>query len=73
MPMALARAPFCDTSGAVRLDVAAVDLTGPRDPVFFGGRCQDAPSASPVPMIIDRRRGAISGWRVCPTATAPGH
>ena len=75
--MALARAPFCAPGGAVSLDVAAIDLTGLRDPAILGERRQDAgpdaPAAPPVPTIIDRRRGAVFGWAVRPTATAPEH
>jgi hypothetical protein len=69
--------PFCATGAAVGLDVAAVDLTGLRDPAFLGQRRQDAgpdaPAAPPVPAVVDGRRWAIFGGAIGPTATAPEH
>ena len=57
MPMALARAPFCATGRAVCLDIAAIDLPGLGKPAFLGqsrkDASSDAPTAPPVPAIID--------------------
>jgi hypothetical protein len=54
--MALARPPFCATSRAVGLDVAAVDLARFRDPAFLRQRRQDArPDAPAATGSIDYR------------------
>ncbi len=54
---------FCATGRAVCLDIAAIDLLGLGKPAFLGlsrkDAGPDAPTAPPVPAIIDRRRWAV--------------
>ena len=69
--------PFCATSRALGLDVAAIDLTRFRDPAFLRQRRQDArsdaPAAPAVPAIVDRRRRAVFGRTIRPAASALQH
>lgn len=77
MPVALARVPICPTGAAVSRDVAAVDLTGLRDPAFLHQCRQDAgPDASaapPVSAIVDRRRRAVFSGAIRPPTAAFEH